>query len=278
MVELRQKGIAEINGTTLPYEVAGTGHPLVLNHGGLVDNRLWDEQFDEFAKHFQVIRYDMRGFGEAGLLKQNMAPFSFEEDLHSLLQFLGIEKTAVLGLSMGGSLSIDFTLQYPEMVDALITVGAGLSGFEPGEPDEALNARFAETTEAFKNGDIARAVEITLRLWTDGLYRTPEQTDPQARERVRIMTTHNFERPDDQEVRPKAIQPPAVGRLAEIQVPTLIIVGSQDMPLILNIADLLKKEIVGAKLVSIPNTAHHPNVEKPAEFNRAVIEFLEQAV
>ena len=184
MVDQVQKGFADVNGTRLYYEVAGEGHPLVLNHGGLVDNHLWDDQFDEFAKHFKVIRYDMRGFGNSGMLKNGMEPYSMERDLFSLLQFLNIQKAYVMGLSMGGSLSVDFTLQYPEMVDALITVGAGLSGFEEEDPVE-LKAQEEEMEEAFRRGDIARSVEISLQIWTDGPFRTPEQVNPQVRERVR---------------------------------------------------------------------------------------------
>src|SRR6266566_6798786 len=275
MAEQLQKGFAEVNGTSLYYEVAGEGHPLVLNHGGLVDHHLWDGQFEEFARHFQVIRYDIRGFGDSGMLKSGMEPYSMERDLYSLLQFLGIEKTYILGLSMGGALAIDFTLQYPQMVDALITVGAGLSGYEEDDPEE-LKAKFAQMEEAFKSGNIARSVEISLQIWTDGPFRTPEQVDPQVRERVRAMTTRNFERGDDEEVRPQHLEPPAAGRLSEIHVPTLIIAGGQDAEAILKIADTLEKSIAGAKKVVIPGTAHHPNMEKPQEFNRAVIEFLEQ--
>jgi len=278
MIEHVQKRMAEVNGTSLYYEVAGEGHPLVLNHGGLVDNHLWDDQFDEFARHFKVIRYDIRGFGDSGMLKNGMDPYSMERDLYSLLQCLGIEKTYVLGLSMGGALAIDFTLQYPEMVDALITVGAGLSGFEMGEPDEELEAKFAEMDEAFKSGDIARSVEISLQIWTDGPNRTPHQVNPQLRERVGAMTTRNYERGNDEEVRPQHIEPPAAGRLSELHIPTLIIVGDQDAELILEIADTLEKGIVGAKKVVIPGTAHHLNMEKPEEFNRVVIEFLEQLI
>ncbi len=240
MVEHIQKGFTEVNGTRLSYEVAGEGHPLVLNHGGLVDNHLWDDQFNEFARHFKVIRYDMRGFGDSGMIKNGMESYSMERDLFSLLQFLDIQKRYVLGLSMGGALSIDFTLQYPEMVDALITVGAGLSGFEEDDPEE-LKAKDEEMEEAFKSGDIARSVEISLQIWTDGPFRTPEQVDPQVRERVRAMTTHNFERGDDEEVRPQHLEPPAAGRLSEIHVPTLIIVGSQDIEIILSIAKQARK-------------------------------------
>ena len=275
MAEHGQKGFAEVNGTTLYFEVAGDGHPLVLNHGGLVDNHSWDDQFDEFARHFKVIRYDMRGFGDSGMIKNGMEPYSMERDLYSLLRFLGIEKAYMLGLSMGGSLAIDFTLQYPEMVDALITVGAGLSGFEEDDAEE-LKAQEAAMEEAFKSGDIARSVEISLQIWTDGPNRTPQQVDPHVRERVRAMTTHNFERDDDEDVRPQHVEPPAAGRLSEIDVPTLIIVGDQDVEIILTIADTLEKGITGAKKVVITGTAHHLNMEKPEEFNRAVIEFLEQ--
>jgi 3-oxoadipate enol-lactonase len=275
VVDQVQRGFAEVNGTHLYYEVAGEGHPLVLNHGGLVDNHLWDDQFEEFALHFKVIRYDIRGFGESGMIKEGMEPYSMERDLFSLLQFLDVQKTYVLGLSMGGSLSIDFTLQYPEMVDALITVGAGLSGYE-GDDSEELKAKFEAMEEAFKSGDIARSVEISLRIWTDGPFRTPQQVDPQVRERVRAMTTRIFEREDDEDVQPQHIEPPAAGRLSEIHVPTLIIVGSEDVEIILSIADKLEKDIVSAKKVVIPGTAHHLNMEKPQEFNRVVIEFLEQ--
>jgi pimeloyl-ACP methyl ester carboxylesterase len=130
--------------------------------------------------------------------------------------------------------------------------------------------------EAFKSGDIARSVEISLQIWTDGPFRTPQQVDPQVRERVRAMTTHNFERGDDEEVRPQHIEPPAAGRLPEINVPARIIVGSEDVEIILSIADKLEKDIGGAKKVVIPGTAHHLNMEKPREFNRVVIDFLEE--
>ncbi len=274
MVEQIQKGFADVNGTRLYYEVAGEGHPLVLNHGGLVDNHLWDDQFAEFARHFKVIRYDMRGFGDSGLIKKGMESYSMERDLFSLLQYLDIQKTYMLGLSMGGSLSIDFTLQYPEMVDALITVGAGLSGFEEEDFVE-FKSMEEKMEEAYRSGDIARSVEISLQIWTDGPFRTPEQVNPQMRERVRVMTTHNLERGDDEEVRPQHIEPLAAGRLSEIHVPTLIIVGSEDVEFILSIADNLERDIVGAKKVVIPRTAHHLNMEKPQEFNRVVIDFLE---
>jgi 3-oxoadipate enol-lactonase len=241
-----------------------------------LDNHLWDDQLGAFAQHFKVIRYDIRGFGKSGMLTSDTKPYSMEHDLYSLLQFLGVEKASILGLSMGGSLAINFTLQYPAMVEALITVGAGLSGFEQSEPDETLKAKFAAMDEAYEAGNIARAVEISLQVWTDGPSRTPDQLDPQVRERIRAMTTYNWERGNDDDVQPQKMEPPAAGRLSEIHVPTLIMVGGQDVEFIQVIADTLEKGIAGAKKVVIPGTAHHPNMEKPEEFNQVVIEFLER--
>jgi 3-oxoadipate enol-lactonase len=272
-----QAGFVDVNGTKLYYEIAGTGHPLTLIHGGLVDRRLWNDQFDVFAQHYQVIRYDIRGFGDSGLIKAETGPYSFEKDLHDLLQFLGVGKTYVLGLSMGGAIAIDFTLMYPEMVDALIPVAMGLSGFKPAEDEFAgeENAFWAGVDEALKTGDVRRAVELTLRTWTDGPVRKPDQVDPAVREKVRAMTTRNYERPDVQETaEPQALEPPAISRLAEIHVPALIVVGDQDVRTILTIADILEKGIAGARKVIIPGTAHHLNMEKPEEFNRAVLDFL----
>ncbi|HEX6479866.1 MAG TPA: alpha/beta hydrolase [Ktedonobacteraceae bacterium] len=272
-----ETGFAEVNGTRLYYEVAGTGHPLTLIHGGLVDRGLWDDQFDVFAQHYRVVRFDMRGFGDSGSISAEGNLFSFEKDVHDLLQFLGIEKTYILGLSMGGAVAIDFTLRYPEMVDALIPVAMGLSGFEPeGEEEKQQQmAHWNAVGEALKEGNIDRAVELNLRTWTDGPGRSPEQVDPVVRQRVGAMTRRNYERPDVlEDVEPESLEPAAISRLSEIQVPTLIIVGDQDVREILQIADILEKGIAGAKKVVIPGTAHHLNMEKPEEFNGAVLGFL----
>ncbi len=269
----RQTGTAEVNGTTLYYEVEGEGHPFVMVHGGLVDRRLWDEQFDVFAQHYKMIRFDMRGFGDSGLYKADMAPFRLDDDLYELLRFLGIEKTYVMGLSMGGAVAIDFTLAHPEMVDALIPVAMGLSGFE-GD-DDSNKPLWMEIDTAIKAGELEKAAELSTRMWTDGPLRTPQQVDPSVRERVKAMTLRNYRRPDDVDgPEPLEPEPPAAQRLADIKVPTLIIVGDADVREILTIADTLVASIAGAKKVVIPNTAHHLNMEKPAEFNRIVLNFL----
>lgn len=273
-----QTGLAEVNGTTLYYEVAGTGHPFILAHGHLLDRRSWDDQFAVFAQRYRVIRYDQRGFGASGLIKKGVS-YSDRRDLYELMKLLGIESAYLMGVSGGGALAIDFTLEHPEMVDALIPVTAGISGFQPSEeemkqhPDVAR--MFTNLREAFEKHDIAQAVEISLEVWTDGPGRLPGQAAPGVRERVREMTTRNWERPDDEaqaETPAVPLEPPAVGRLSEIRVPTLVILGALDVP---NPLDQLAAEIPEAKKVVMAETAHHPFMEKPTEFNQIVLDFLE---
>ncbi|EFH85149.1 alpha/beta fold hydrolase [Ktedonobacter racemifer] len=273
-----QTGFAAVNGTTLYYEVAGAGHPFILIHGHLLDRRSWDDQFAVFAQRYRVIRYDQRGFGDSGLITKGES-YSDRQDLYDLMHFLGIESAYLMGVSGGGALAIDFTLEHPEMVDALIPVTAGVSGFRPSEemmkqhPD--VVRLYANLNEAFEQHDIARAVEISLQLWTDGPGRLPGQAEPDVRERVRQMTTRNWERPDGEaqaQTPPVPLEPPAIGRLSEISVPTLVILGAWDGP---NPLEQLTAEIPGAKKVIMAETAHHPFLEKPAEFNQIVLDFLE---
>jgi pimeloyl-ACP methyl ester carboxylesterase len=131
-----------------------------------------------------------------------------------------------------------------------------------------------EMEAAYERGDKERAVELSLQVWTDGPQRTPDQVDPVVRERIRAMTVHTFDLPDVEQWLQR-LEPPAIDRLAEIHVPTLFVVGDQDVEDILKIGDLIIANVPGAQRAVIPNTAHHLNLEQPAEFNRIVLEFLD---
>src|SRR5438552_3337811 len=236
--EVHQSGVARVNGTELYYDVAGAGHPLTLVHGMLLDRRSWDDQFGVFARQYRVVRYDMRGWGDSA---QELAepPFSPRQDLLSLLDYLNIQKTYLLGLSGGGALALDFTLEHPDTVDALILVASGLSGY-PQRMTETIRAFIGQYYGALQQKDIASAVEATVRFWTDGPRRRPEQVSAQARARITAMSTQHIQRHGDlmahqQHMLP--LEPPAVNRLAVVNMPTLIVVGDQDMPEVLEVAD-----------------------------------------
>ncbi len=262
-----QTGFADLNGTRFYYEVAGAGHPLVLLHAGIADARMWDGQFLAFARRYKVIRYDARGYGKTPMVA---GPFAHHRDLHGLLTHFGIGRAYLLGCSLGGATIIDFALEHPEMVDALIPVGSGLSGFKyAGEAPPIWAAMVA----ARKAGDLARAAELTTQIWVDGPRRTPDQVDAVVRERVREMSMIALATPDDLGTEQKP-EPPAIDRLSELRIPALIIYGDLDQPPILEIADVLARGIAGARKVAMPGVAHVPTMERPAEFNRLVLDFL----
>ncbi len=270
-----QTGVVHVSNTKLYYEVGGSGHPLTLIHGMLVDRRSWDDQFDVFAQRYQVVRYDLRGWGDSSQ-EQAEPPFEPRQDLLSLLDYLNIQQTYLLGLSGGGGIALDFTLEHPDTVDALILVASALNGY-PMRMTDTVQAFIGQYYRALRQKDIPSAVEATVRTWTDGPRRTPEQVNAQARSRITAMLTQHIQRHGDflaHEQHMLSLEPAAVNRLAEVNVPTLIVVGDEDTPYALEIADTLEQGIADAKKVVIAGTAHHPNMENPEEFNRVVLDFL----
>ena len=268
-----QRGFAEANGARLYYEVAGSGHPVVLVHAGIADHRMWDDQFARFAERYRVIRYDQRGFGQS---TAPAGPFAFHDDLYLLLRQLEVARASFIGGSLGGAVVINFAVAHPEMVEGLIVVGSGLGGIEWPPPSPEELALFSQVEEAADAGDFATANEIEVHIWVDGPTRNPESVNQGVRERVREMNLQTFTRHEENEqAQPQELEPPASVRLGEIQVPTLVLIGDQDVSSIQAIADHLAAAIPGARKVVVPNTAHVPNMEQPEAFNQIVLDFLD---
>lgn len=269
-----EAGTASVNGTQLYYETLGEGHPLVLIHGGYMDRRMWDDQFHAFAQHYRVIRYDVRGFGKSELPQ---VLYADRQDLYDLLKLLSVEKTHLLGLSLGGVIAIDFTLEHPTMVDALILVGSPVPGFPiellyTQEQLEQQRSRWAAFEKARQERNLPAMVDALMEDPT----LVPSSNYPAARERVRHnLSEYSFAWVLDPAPRLE-LEPPAYERLSEIHVPTLIMLGAEDDPRLFKDADKLERDIVGAKRVTISATHHMPNMEKPEEFNALVLDFLDK--
>jgi pimeloyl-ACP methyl ester carboxylesterase len=264
-------GYVDLDDGKLYYEAAGAGAPLVLLHAGFLDSRMWDDQWHDFSQHYRAIRFDMRGFGQSDRVE---GPVSRRHDLYRLLKQLDIRRAAFLGCSLGGEMILDVALEQPAMVSALIVVSTAPGGFElQGAPPPHL----FEMLAAVEQGDVALASELQNRLWVDGSFRQPEQVNPLVRQRAAAMNrvalaNGTWGKADAQPLHP--LDPPAAQRLGEVQAPTLIVAGGLDHPEILRAAGMMAAAIPGAKKVIIPECAHVPNMEKPAEFNQAVLEFL----
>jgi pimeloyl-ACP methyl ester carboxylesterase len=264
---------AELNGTTIGYDTAGDGPAVVLVHAGVGDRRLWDNQMDAFSAGHQVVRLDLRGFGETAIPG---GPFSYVDDVRALLDDLGLERTALVGNSFGGRVTLDFALVHPERTTALVLVDSAMTGQE----GSAFLERFDEEEEALlDDGRLDEAVELNLRTWLDGPERDAAPIPAALRERVSEMQRSSFEtlvRAYERSPEPGPVawtEPPAATRLAEVAVPTLVVVGRLDQPDFRAISRRLAAEIPGTESAEL-DAAHLPALERPEEFNRLVLDFL----
>lgn len=256
-------GIAEVNRTKLYYEMMGEGQAIVLIHGGLLDSRMWDGQFQKFAADYRVVRYDIRGYGKSVLSK---GKYSHVKDLHSLLKYLEIDKAHVIGLSLGGTIAIDLALEYPDQVASLILAATAPVGF--GSYDDELTKQTLLIYETARNKRSDEAVEMWLN---HPVFAT---IPSRSRKKIRQMIVDNLKSwilPQENLI---WSSPPAAGRLSEIKASTLIMVGGQDVVDIKKAADLLENKIGVAIKIIITGTGHHINIEKPRQFNSIVLDFL----
>ncbi len=246
------------------YETSGKGEPVVLIHGFSLDRRIWQPQVAALEKRFQVVRYDLRGHGQSD---GPSAPYAPYEDLRSVLDALGIARATLIGHSAGAEVATDFALVYPDRVARLILAGPGLTGFTPSTP----LAWIAPVFQAAGAGDLDRAT--TLWIDTPIMRLTNDMTAARTvativRENSRIFSYRtNPARP---------LSPPAIGRLAEVKCPALVVVGDRDLPHIREIVTLLDAGIARSEVVSIPGAGHLVTVDAPAAFNQAVDAFLAQ--
>ncbi len=255
-------GYVEVSDGKLYYEVAGEGHALVFIHGGQFDRRMWDDQWELFAQRFRVIRYDVRGYGKSSIPEK---PYSAVDDLDALLNFLHAEKTHLVGLSLGGRISLDFALTHPERVDALILAGPGLTGSPFQGPLD-----FDPLLRGAQAGDLQKAAE----LWLKSDYMAPMMESPTLALKARQLALDNAKNWLVNPLPERRLFPPAIDRLGEITAPTLIVVGNRDVTSIHAIMGVLRARIAQSQVVVIPGAGHMVSMEKPADFNKAVLDFL----
>ena len=263
-------GFANINNAQIYYETAGKGTPLVMIHAGIADSRQWNNEFISFAQNYQVVRYDMRGYGKSEPVEGD---FSHMSDLISLLDILELHAPLfMMGCSMGGGLAMDFALAQPARVKALIMVDSGPSGLKLDLP---TLAKFAEVEKAFDNGDLDLVAEIETQIWFDGMNRTSDQVNQEMRklayEMDRTVLSHEIKQLGK---RLPNTDVPAFDRLTEIDFPLLVIVGAHDTPYILASADYMLEKIPSAQKAIIEDSAHLPNMEQPYKFQEIVRNFL----
>jgi 2-hydroxy-6-oxonona-2,4-dienedioate hydrolase len=266
-----KSGFVNIDGAQIYYETAGRGTPFVMIHAGVADSRQWNNEFAFFAQNYQVLRYDMRGYGKSEPVD---GEFSHMSDLVSILDALEIqEPLVVMGCSMGGGLAMDFALTHPSRVKALIMVGSGPSGLKLDVP---TLPKFAEVEKAFEAGDLDQVAELETQIWFDGSGRSPQQVNQAMRSLAYEMNRRALDyEAKELGKRLPSTETPAFDRLPNLDIPVLVIVGAYDTPYILAAADYMVEKIPSARKVKIEDAAHLPNMDHPHEFQTIVRTFLE---
>jgi len=263
---------ARVNGVRLHYAVTGEGFPLVFVHEFAGDGRSWDPQVRCFARRYRVVTYHARGYPPSDV-PEDPAAYSQDiavADLHGLLRHLGIAQAHLCGLSMGASTVLHLALRHPEMARALVVAGCGSGSDDPEGFARDSEAR-ARTIE--RDGMEAFAAEYAL-----GPTRLPfRRKDPQGWGEFRDAFVRHSGPGSARTLRGvQARRPPlyaAEQPLRRLAVPTLIVNGDEDEPCLAP-GLFLKRQIPGARLLVLPDTGHTLNLEEPAAFNRAVLDFL----
>lgn len=269
MIEMNT-GRVEVGNARLAYTEAGEGDPVVFIHAGIADRRMWEPQVPAFAEHFRTVTFDMRGFGASEMVDE---PFSHRADLAGLLDALAIQRTHLVACSMGAAVALAFAIEYPEFPRSLVLVNSAAPGFVP-EGGYFEPPQWEESVAAFKAGDFARAAQLEVEMWVAGPYRQPDEISPEVRDLVQSMDTIALRSESSRDEYAQHLDPSAGSRLDEIACPALVIVSELDMPDMTPLGEHLAGGIADARLVSFPDAAHLPNLERPGEFNRIVLDFL----
>jgi pimeloyl-ACP methyl ester carboxylesterase len=270
-------GDAEVNGTKLyyeTYETEGSGDAIVLVHGNEGDRRHWDFQIGPLAMNYKVIRYDVRGYGKSALPNPEEA-YSDYEDLKALLEYLNINEAHICGLSMGSGIAVSFAIAYPENCKSLISVGPWASGYGSGDfkspaADSLFKAMGITASIARDKG----SKEATDYFLTGNEVFKNTLRSPKTIDHLRMIGYDYSFWGFINESKRLPLQPPAISQLDKIKIPTLIVTAEYDLEACKEIAEIMKREIEGSKLVSIVDAGHCMNIDKPEEFNEQVTSFI----
>ncbi len=252
---------------------AGSGVPLAFLHAGVADGRMWQPQWDACAGTHPLLRYDRRGFGRTRVLQAR--PYSRSSDLLAVLDAAGWPHAVLVACSQGGRVALDTTLAQPSRVRALVLVAPAVGG-APAPDDAALTApvqALQAAIEAADNaGDLDTVNRLEARLWLDGPAAPEGRVGGAERALFLDMNAIALRAAD-----PGTATEPAMAaweQLEAIQVPTLVLWGSLDLPHLQARCATLVQRIPGARRVVLEGTAHLPGLEAPARFNTALADFL----
>ena len=255
------------NGISINYTIEGEGPWLAMSHSLACNLHMWDEEAKRLSKRYKVLRYDTRGHGESSAPAGAYTLELLAEDLHALLQALGVQSAHFVGLSMGGMIGQTYALKYPGMFKSL-----ALCDTTSRYPAEAAGL-WAERIKTVEAQGMEPLVASTLERWFTAPFR---QARPEVVAKVAAMIRST---PVPGYVGCSHAIPKinVTARLAEIRCPSVVIVGKDDPGTPVAMAEEIHQALPGSELVVIPAAAHLSNLEQPDAFNQALARFLDQA-
>lgn len=250
---------AKINGAELFYHDEGSGQVLLLVHAFPLNSAMWEPQIATFASRLRVIAPDLPGFGRSELGQRSITLDVYADTLVALLEHVGVERAAVVGLSMGGYTSFALLRRYPNWVSALVLADTKAKA----DTDEAKAKRAENAQIALELGQDAIADRMLPTLLSPN---ASERLQAQAREIIRTNSREGIAAA----LHAMASRPDSTSLLADIAIPTVIIVGENDTLTPPDEAREMSAQIGDSRISVIPNAGHLSNLEQPEAFDAAV--------
>jgi 3-oxoadipate enol-lactonase len=244
----------------------GSGELVVFLHGVGGNKRNWHDNLAAFGQHFHVAAWDARGYGESDDYDGDLDRLDFARDLSRVLDYFGANRAHILGLSMGGQIAMDFAEHYPDRLLTL-TLCCTVNGFP--QLSEADIAEFVRRRkEPLLGGKEPKDIAVPLAKTLVGPKASSEAFDKLV-DSISRLHKLSYIKTIESSVKSKAHT-----KLGQIQVPTHVMCGEEDVLATPAIAGEIAAMIPGAQLTIIPEAGHLINIERPAEFNSAALDFL----
>ena len=259
--------VARVRGIELAYTDEGRGPAVVLLHGFPFDRSMWRGQVERLSGGFRVIAPDLRGHGETTLTDGVSTMEELAEDVVALLDELNVPRAVLCGLSMGGYVALALYRAHPERVRALVLADTRTQA----DTEDARRAREENARRALSEGMQPIADAMLPKL----LSTRTRESAPEVVARVREMMLGVKPEGAAAALRGMAVRRDQTDLLPTVDVPALVIVGSEDAITPPSDAEAMHALIEGSRLAVVEGAGHVSNVERPEEFDRALAEFLE---
>jgi 3-oxoadipate enol-lactonase len=263
-----------INNISLAYDDHGMGLPVIFLHAFPLNRQMWEGEVQALLvdQCYRLVRLDWRGFGESAITSSPMKPVistmvMFADDVAGLMDHLGIQQAVICGLSMGGYAAFAFAHKYPERLRGLI-----LADTRPGNDTPEAQANRENLAQlAESQGNTAIANLQLPRLLSDNTHQHNPAVETRVRQFIETASPQGIAAAS----RGMAVRTDASDILSQLNCPTLVIAGEEDILTPPQVMQEFAAQMPHANFVTIPHAGHLSNLEQPVIFIQAVREFLQ---